>query len=280
MKLKLGLIFGLLGVLHANAAESTDAQISGCNAKEIAGIKHLYSDIQSLPQPRDEFGINSKYIEALNRIKPKATTFLYRAYEVQDSSLTTQKKSIYCGMPSVRYDSERRVAIFTPETTFEGVSVFLHSKLDTSQVNTIRLKYESENIRPYYAGNAFGTKTQVTGYVASEWTVVLFEGISVPYRVRNKEILELEMTPEDARNILPRLLVKISIEPVVSVDSVQYSRRKIRSHEPTLDAPKDFKDVTYYFPGRLISFDVFDPKTGVIYTTLDDMMRGKQTGTK
>ena len=261
---------------HAGPSSSKvpDAVIRSCNAQEVKRLKALVRRVSQLPQKRDSFGQSDRYRSEAAKLSTQSFTFYFYAFWLQgdDGQLLHGRD---CTRSFARYVAEKGRVDFVPEfASIERREIFRSAGFDAKPLKTVWVHGETQSIRPYAAGNAFGASVRVTGFVQDNYYFALLDDLSAPDLAWEQVLASADMPPDEARKILPRLVVKVTVEPMFPDDPAvdRFYSRNSKHHQPEVSSPRDITYVEHALTGRLKAFEIFDPVTERVYLTLAEML--------
>lgn len=262
---------------HGNpgiSPKALEASIRTCNAQEGSRLKALFRQVGELPPRKDSFGPSERYAAGVAKLPPSPFTFYFYAFGMNGDD-GNRLKGRSCTVPFVKYDPESGSVEFNPHLSYVDKSDFSESASITDKLRSIEVHSEERDIRPYIAATTYGAKIQVTGSVRDAYQFAVVDEATAPNRRSLDVSASINMSPEEARALLPRLVLKLTVQPVFTADP-DMSRiylRRVRQNGPKISFPVDLTFVTHTMTGRLLAFEIFDPSTSQVYVSLPDLLK-------
>lgn len=265
---------------HSNtgaAAKIIEATLRSCNAGETKRLKALFRQVGELPRKNDAFGPSAKYVSEVSKLPTRPFIFYFYAFNMYGDNGRLMKGRD-CTRPFVEFKPTSDQVEFSPNFhSIQKRDFFDSASFDAKALNTVRVHEETKEISPYTAQNAYGANVRVTGYVTDFYEFVMPDEKTSPVRSFMDVSASLNMTADEARALLPRLVVKLTLLPLFS-DELGTSRiylKGVRHQAPKITNPEDARFITHSMTGQLLELDIYDPSTSQVYLTLNDLLKPK-----
>jgi hypothetical protein len=141
-----------------------------------------------------------------------------------------------------------------------------HISENSGLILTLAIAFQVDSGRSYLGQNSFGARAEVNElnmtHMYLRFINLRFSPLATP-RLTD----EIELPGVDAREIVPRLLYRVTYEPALDAANPTWVTQKSDHSTPTISEPYGGSDRSQYLATNLVRFELLDPVTGRVYGT-------------